>query len=100
MNRKFTLVFVLLILALVATACGKEATPVPTNTPAPPPTPEVTLGEEIRSEEGGYAFRAIPGYEVERFRLRKSRIAKPETSEVYIRQLVQSPGCSSNGGLS
>ena len=33
--------------------------------PTPISTPEITLGEEIRSEEGGYAFLTIPDYEVE-----------------------------------
>lgn len=43
--------------------------PEPTATTPPEPTaaPAVTLGEEQRSEEGGFAFQAIPGYTVEEF---------------------------------
>jgi len=91
MNRKTAPIFGLLILALVTLACspcgliGGEATPTslpePTDTPPPPPTdtprptdtpeptlaPEVELGEEYRSEEGGYAFHTIPDYTVEEF---------------------------------
>ncbi len=90
MFRKFLLICVLLILPLALLACGgqderepaqAEATAVPTSLPAatkaptatavPSPTPtsipEIPLGDEYRSEDGGFAFRTIPEYEVEDF---------------------------------
>jgi hypothetical protein len=49
-------------------------TPAPTSTPTPTPTaapsstprPEIDLGEERRNEEGGYAYRVIPGYRLDK----------------------------------
>jgi hypothetical protein len=74
MNRKFAPIVVLLILALTTLACGlggqkasPTSPPAPTNTPEPPPTPEPELGEEYRSDEGGFAFKTIPDYAVEEF---------------------------------
>jgi hypothetical protein len=89
MNRKLLPISVLLILALVTMGCGlfgKSAEPTPTtaptkapeatNTPKPTDTPEPSeppaalegdLGEEYRSEEGGFAFQAIPDYTVDEF---------------------------------
>jgi hypothetical protein len=70
MNPKLHPIFIItLILALVTLACGAGAKatqlpPPPTNTPLPP-TPAVTLGDEQRSEEGGFAFQPVPGYTVE-----------------------------------
>ncbi|MEJ2746330.1 MAG: hypothetical protein P8183_00185 [Anaerolineae bacterium] len=90
MNRKSLLFCVLLMLALALPACGgqdegepaqTEATAVPTTpptatkaptatavpSPTPIPTPEIPLGDEYSSQEGGFAFRTIPEYEVEEF---------------------------------
>jgi hypothetical protein len=91
MKRKRILLSVLSILMLVTLSCGflskTEPTevPVPTKEPEPtkgpqptkepeptkkpepttPPEPDVELGEEIRSEDGGYSFNTIPGYTTE-----------------------------------
>lgn len=84
MTRKLqTPLALFLTLALLLAACGSKATPtaappsgatqasgggaaqpVPTQPPAPTGTPVVELGKEQRSEEGGFAFKAIPGYDV------------------------------------
>ena len=92
MNRKFLFLFVLLILVLSTLACGllggKETTqptpaetsepaaaaptappepttpPEPTIPPEPPPAPAAELGEEQRSDHGGFAFQAVSGYTV------------------------------------
>ena len=93
MIRKFMFLFVLLILVLSALACGllggKEVTqptpaetsepaaaapttppepttpPQPTTPPEPTPAPAAQLGEEQRSDRGGFAFQAVPGYTVD-----------------------------------
>lgn len=95
MNRKHILLSVLSILVLVTLSCGflsrveptaeptevpvptKESQPTevpeptkepePTKKPEPttPPVPDVELGEEIRSEDGGYSFKTVPGYTTE-----------------------------------
>jgi hypothetical protein len=95
MKRKHILISALSILVLVTLSCGflgkTEPTieptkaPVPTKAPAPtkvpeptkPPEPtkepepteastsDVELGEEVRSEDGGFSFRAVPGYTTE-----------------------------------
>jgi len=94
MKRKLTPIFILLLLVTLACSpCGllggegeePTSTSVPTNPPAPTvtptsthtpaptatptasPTPEVTLGEEHRSAEGGFAFLTIPGYLIEEY---------------------------------
>ncbi len=43
---------------------AETATPTATALPEPTRTPEFTLGEEMRVESGGFAFRTIQGYEV------------------------------------
>ncbi|MCP4426976.1 MAG: hypothetical protein GY803_21000 [Chloroflexi bacterium] len=85
MNRKLLLLFALLIVVLAIPACGSsddsesvavEEAAAPTEPPAateaptavpPTPTPSIPLGDEYRSEEGGYAFHTIPDYEIEEF---------------------------------
>ncbi len=94
MNRELVPLFALLILALVTLACspcglldgrGEVLTPTsvptsspvptepplptqipaPTDTPTAPPMSETALGEEYRSDEGGFTLRTIPGYEID-----------------------------------
>ncbi|MCA9921002.1 MAG: FxLYD domain-containing protein, partial [Anaerolineales bacterium] len=85
MNRHYLSRDTLLILALVFSllvSCkptAEEEPPTPTNPPAATeapsatavptasPTPEIPLGDEYRSDDGGFAFRTIPAYEVEEF---------------------------------
>ncbi len=86
-KHKISLLFVILILALSAVACGssgKQAAPAaaPTQSPAQPTQPpaqptqppakptqplaqSAALGDEVVSKEGGYAFKVIPGYAVD-----------------------------------
>ena len=84
MNRKLLSFFVLLIWVLSTLAClpggllgGKEAaqptpaeiskptTVAPTTPPEPTPAPAAELGEEHRSDFGGFAFQTIAGYTLE-----------------------------------
>jgi hypothetical protein len=83
MKCKHILVSVLSILVLVTLSCGflnrTEPTVAPTKAPAPTEVPEPTkepkptqavvpdveLGEDVRSKDGGYAFNTIPGYTTE-----------------------------------
>jgi hypothetical protein len=80
MKRKLLLGFVLSFMVLFVLGCGKDAES-PTDTPKPtvvqptkpPPTETMTLeptetkiplGDEYRSEDGGYSVRTIPDYEL------------------------------------
>ena len=89
MNRKSVPVVAMLLLTLATLACspcgllgggeGEEPAPAsaptsppapteppaPTNTPEPPPAPAIDLGQELRSEMGGFSCQAIPDYSVE-----------------------------------
>lgn len=87
MNRRFMFLLVPYILVLSTLACGllggKETTqptpaetsepaaaapttpPQPTAPPEPTPAPAAELGEEQRSDRGGFAFQAVPGYTVD-----------------------------------
>jgi hypothetical protein len=95
MKRKHILISVLSVLVLVTLSCGFLSRPEPTAEPTKPaaatkapeptkapqptkepeptkepkptkaPVPDVELGEEVRSEDGGYSFRTIPGYTTE-----------------------------------
>ena len=87
MKRKHMLICALSVLILVTLGCGilsrPEPTAEPTEPPPPteapeptkepeptveptmPPKPDAKLGEEIRSEGGGFSFRTIPGYTTE-----------------------------------
>ena len=80
---------VIMILALATLSCGlftgdrdedreaegappqagtEEDMPVPDedlSAPDEEDAPEILLGDEFRSSEGGYAFRVVPGYEIE-----------------------------------
>jgi hypothetical protein len=83
MNRKIVPIVALLIVLLANLACGLGGksseepaateppaptnTPASTNTPEPPPAPAVTLGEEQRVDDGGFAYQMIPDYTVDGF---------------------------------
>ncbi|MBL7164615.1 MAG: 6-bladed beta-propeller [Anaerolineales bacterium] len=83
-SKRTKLIAVAVILALASLACAtimgnvaEEQAPedAAAEEQAPPPAPEqaekesmdVQLGEEYRSEGGGYSFNVIPGYDVEEF---------------------------------
>jgi hypothetical protein len=90
-TNRFYPILTLCILILASLACG-GGEPEPTTVPAtepPPPTspPSVTLGEEQRSEEGGYAFQAVPGYVVEEifgFTTMLAPGADPEVGPLFV----------------
>lgn len=74
--KRYQILLVVVVLALAALACGggggqqateAPAVPAATQPPAATPTPAVPLGEEYRSEEGGFAFSQAPGWTVEEF---------------------------------
>jgi hypothetical protein len=83
MRRKFVSILVLLVLVSSTLACGlsggketEQPTPAETSepaaaatavppTPTTPPAPAAKLGDEHRSDMGGFAFQTIPGYTVQ-----------------------------------
>jgi len=90
-KRYFLILLTILVLVISSLACGlfggsdepSESFSTPADQPtgemaaseeestteveAPQAAPDVDLGDEYRSEAGGYAFQPIPGYEMEEF---------------------------------
>lgn len=77
-SKSLRLLICILILAVVSLSCStlsKDPTPTtaPSDTPEPPatltpeapPTPETVLGDQVRVEEGGFAFKPIPEYSLD-----------------------------------
>lgn len=74
-SRIFLTLFILLAVASLACSLGGKpaATQSPTSTarpaatplPAASPTPSISLGEEMRLEEQGFAFRPLPAYQLD-----------------------------------
>ncbi|HNR46440.1 MAG TPA: hypothetical protein PKO03_05180 [Anaerolineaceae bacterium] len=72
MKTKLVFLAIILVLAVSLTGCGKTAVPTDapaaqvTEAPAATPVPNgPALGDPIRNEAGGYAFRPIPDYSIE-----------------------------------
>ena len=77
MNHKpFKFFLILAVLILASLACGRsaqQATPqapaatAPTEAPTNTPEPSIQLGDEYRSQEGGFSFLQIPGWQTDEF---------------------------------